>query len=481
MRILLVLLCVFTAFAGCTKSASVKTLPTADTRFNLMTERLDTSDIFHYMVIKPDYFQLDFPSFFIGVEKARKKVVGEPTFGTCPDPSAPCLKTGSDKYNDKPDVARWIERLFGHGWDLTKDFKSHLPTHAASYDGQAGNAKLIYNVYGTQCAHKETAPPYTNYDLYNQGWSFILSLKKQLRDKIESEQATHVFFFSMGWNTPQWEALANFTAFYNHIKTKAEQEGYFGNSFRPVVVCMTWPSFWPDKRGLIGSASDYPTMVDDADELGASIANLIVQDVIGSIKKEQQAMGKDPISIVLVGHSLGALLVTRAADSGYLVTDNPAKIDLVVGLEGAFSAKRFLNKNQAWHLWFFPEIVEHSYYTSSQYDWATDGPSKFFNKYYIGAYRTFAAVESGTMKEDLSLPKKGWILPKDKFNTTTLEKNGIPITGLPVCNKVTLVDASKITFRNVPGTGGGAHSDIYSPEMGAFIWEAVKKCTIDTP
>jgi hypothetical protein len=71
--------------------------------------------------------------------------------------------------------------------------------------------------------------------------------------------------------------------------------------------------------------------------------NRILRDILIPLKKEKD------IPLILIEHSLGARALTRALFSSPLVptklTDSHDKsdVDLMIGLEGAFSVRRFIH------------------------------------------------------------------------------------------------------------------------------------------
>lgn len=46
-------------------------------------------------------------------------------------------------------------------------------------------------------------------------------------------------------------------------------------------------------------------------------------------------------------------------------------------------------------------------------------------------------------------------------------------------NKPVLVNAENVIRHNIPGTGGDAHSDIYSMKIGRFLWQVIRDCTVE--
>jgi len=458
-------------------------------QYERLRKEFHTSTEFHYMVLKPDYFTLDYPGYLIGLEKIKRTKVGGPVGGSCPAADGtPCLMTDAGFYRDgkKAKAREWIESNITGGEGLFHDFKVIFPTHIAQFGSRpsvpppcvspTGTAtpdpQFVFNIYCTQTVDgRLPVKPYDYIDLYEQSWDMLSCLRGSLEKMIRDRKATHVFVYAMGWNTPQWLALANFNDLYRNVVRAAQEDGYAEHSFNPVFIGITWPSFWDGKKLFV---EDFGNKRNDADEIGITVANHILQDMVGEIKKDVP-----DLKIVLVGHSLGARLVTRAAASGFLLKKDPAVIDLVIGLEGAFSINQFLDTSYRKFLWGFDELVKHSFYTSSANDSATATPSRLTKKYFVGAHESIDGARNGRIVDREEIRNGTWLDPLKTFAIISLDRTGRAIGGIPADRKKVLVDATKIVDENIPGTGGGAHSDIYSIEMGRFIWETIRTCTID--
>lgn len=489
MRILCVLLAILTILGACKipdkhapvsrkAGLSLDSPRVPISRYEYIQDKLDTQKDFHHIVLKPNFFRLQFPGYLVGIEKVKKSVVGAVKMGMCSDASVPCIQTRGDKYDGNTHISLWLESRFWGGLGVMHDHKTMIPTHVVKSDTDSNSMEFTYNIYGTQNGNKPIANPKHYKELLKQGWDHLKSLKADIHEQINQKQITHVIFLSMGWNTAQWEALANFNDIYTNIMTKAEKDKYYPKKFNPLVIALTWPSFWTRKAEPL---EDYPNKSVDADEIGITLANLLIQDVIGEINKEQERDGEKPVSIVLIGHSLGARLLTRAADSGYLLKKEPAKIDIVFGLEGAFSARRFLDPFDGPYHFAFRDQVKNSFYSSSVYDRANVAPTTLLKKYYVGSDETIKAIKDHSIIRYSKQHYDGrWELPKDVFKLLSVDKNGNFAQDIKANDgKIALVDVSSITNENVPGTGGGAHSDIYSLETGAYLWQAIRACTID--
>lgn len=87
----------------------------------------------------------------------------------------------------------------------------------------------------------------------------------------------------------------------------------------------------------------YHNKTHDADEIGLTWMNHLVHRVLLPIKSDEG------VPIVLVGHSLGARLLSRALFSGSLLKEEPPdeEVDLFIGLQSAFSMNRSLPERRS--------------------------------------------------------------------------------------------------------------------------------------
>lgn len=449
------------------------------------TQQLYGSDNqFHVAVLKPNFFKLEFPGYLVGIEKANYVRVGEPIYGNCKGKSNYCLDTETPYYRDKTEVREALERRI-EGGTLAKLFRyaeTQIVTHIVRYENSAANPSdwrgcLIYNTYGSPKV--DGCPPGGVLPVdkpvngearndYTVGWDAITALRQDINrvyfsgvDRTGGRRPapTHLFLFSTGWNTAQWESMANYTDLYRNLVTAAAKDGA---DFRPLFIGLSWPSLWPNQLGDIGG--DLVNKKNDADEIGIIWANLLIQKVLLPLKIEHGT------PVVLVGHSFGARIVSRAAFSAPLLGSRNDEVDLLIGLQGAFTANRFANgvgASDAPYRDFHSRFVTNSVFTTSDNDQAVGKIIKYLRVQYIGAgkfYRNSQKRRYRGIFSQLALNSSG------NFSGPEAEWKRI----LCARDKVKLVDANNVVRLNVPGTGGKAHSDIYTPQIGRFVWNLVK-------
>ncbi|MBC8553703.1 MAG: alpha/beta hydrolase [Candidatus Brocadiales bacterium] len=239
--------------------------------------------------------------------------------------------------------------------DYISDSSIMCVSHIASYFEEGNNEDynrfrrpvFLYNAYDE---YKQDKLDYE--EGYKTLGDFEKDLKLKLKGKLEKkENYTHIILFCMGWNNNQQESIYRYNKIVTNLKNIAPEK-----DFKPLVIGLCWPSSWLTiensllKKYLFFFAS-YFTKQDDADEVGMTIANLIIHNIVlkvkAEIKDEINKEGKNVKlpKIIAIGHSMGARILSRAIFSdGYLVPkyEGDIEVDLFIGLQGAFSANRFV-------------------------------------------------------------------------------------------------------------------------------------------
>lgn len=167
---------------------------------------------------------------------------------------------------------------------------------------------------------------------------------------------THTVVVVMGWNTDQEAAVANLRHVQEAIRAALQNE-----EGAPLYVLVTWPSGWGD--GSLAQLFSYPVMAARADDVGCDQLTKLIEE----ISNAQDSTGvKRPV--VLVGHSMGARALTTAVFNRRQQSPLSA---VLVGLEPAFSANRFLDIGiQPGYRWPPPVPMV---FTSSSRDHANPG------------------------------------------------------------------------------------------------------------
>jgi hypothetical protein len=345
--------------------------------------------------------------------------------------------------------------------------------------------------------------------IYLDDRAALKKLECGLTAQVNAGSFTHLIIIVMGWNTSQDEAIRNFNDIVGNMMDAATEKPFSARfkdddeeqrePFRPLVLGVTWPSYWNKSKLDVFSYFD---KADDADELGLTWLNVLVNRTIPLVLAQAQkdANGDpEPISklrVVLIGHSFGARAAMRAVFSGP-VLDPPAvkmasaavaasvpdpMIDLVVGLEGAVSVNRFMKDRSSEGAPYrdFAQIGTKIVLTASDKDEATNAPVWYepsgsihtWNKVCSNAQDVFQCWYAS---DAIKYGQDGKIANGD-FTVCPANPGGkcVPEPMFPKAEddrRVLYVNTSEgITTYNTPDTGGGAHSDIYRLPMGRLLW-----------
>lgn len=443
-------------------------------------KRLGTDDDlqrnFHWAEHYSASSTLQYPGFLIGVEKASQSKVRGPKL---------IDDTGSNSVLPISIDSRYIAQESGtflwYGtrgiakkmlyWDPKTLFVSHIVashlTPSANRNSKECPQSGLFSAYASKNAPADGD--------YLFGYARLQALYCDIEDVLTAESKqpyTHIIVITMGWNTPQSEAIRNFNDLSANLMEASRKSTM---PFHPLFIGVTWPSLWSV------SAVSYPNKASDADELGMTWLNVLLNDVLFKVKARAPKNNHGvPLKIVAIGHSFGARATSRAVFSSPLLVANKAddkpktSVDLMVLLEGAFSMNRFSKDNG----------VEGSPYrdyatlgglktvlTSSEHDGAV---STGFWAPFAGSSKSF---EKSCSSNDPSAAKVHCV-PAVHAATACPEKLrdlAIDVPGLNDANRLYYVDASNMISCNAPGTGGGAHSDIYRPVMGQFIFNLIQQ------
>jgi hypothetical protein len=288
--------------------------------------------------------------------------------------------------------------------------------------------------------------------------------------------------------------------------------------FRPLFVGLSWPSgqrfgsvWW--LIGDLRKSMSYIPKAKDADEIGVVWANRVLWDILVPLKKIKK------IPLILIGHSLGARIVTRAVFSQGIFDvsvgrgqpeiswDNDYDIDLVIGLQGAFSINRFIQREGKEGSPYSDFKERHSVkkfiFTWSKNDWANPVAYWFTGEEHMGGIYGYAKSYTPQGKDifdhfEIKVEKELLSSYDVELKNIQIEKEfkknavwcrwlweitqGVLPKALrrnewnqsfSLSEKISIVDASEL-IRNKPyGKGGIAHSDIYTPGIAMFVWDCI--------
>lgn len=420
---------------------------------------LGTKPEFHKAAVEPANYTINYsPSYLIGVEKANRRRIGGPQWENC-NGSDYCFRTKTSDLS--PELRGKVEERFD---DLKGHFVSHILRYDRERDGRF-QGKSQYNIYtpdgseqSIQCSAQGRTGTQT---CFNSGWDAIRGLGVDVKQQVKQNRITHIILMSTGWNTLQPESISNYNEWITNILTAAQEDGQ--NSFRPLFIGFSWASDW-EKWKKWFEGIDFVNKAHDADEIGLTWANVLVHEVLLPLKRD---LG---VPVVLIGHSFGARLLSRAIHSGAILPRKPTsgnQVDLFLGMQGAFSVNRFTSDrgNEGQPYQYFSQAAKKFILTSSRHDEAVKRAIHTGDTFVGSAHAFEITHENGYSR---------------LFEHAAIDAEG-RWTQFPSLDssKVTMVEASEMIASEKEGTGGLAHSDVFDKQAGRFIWQAIKASGID--
>lgn len=449
---------------------------------------------YHYLIREPYSVGLSHEGFIIGIEKSLKETIGYEF------PNIDTTRFREWNTGDDPQGGQYIEARNEHFRRVTGDRKSVFVSHILEYGfDRQGTVRFavcpLYSVYkadgiasepsylGCPANRKtETSETTDAKSYYEDGWSALDRLYDAIKAKLDQARPayTHILVASMGWNNDQVESVRRYNALLGNLIAQARLEGTpEGQKFNPLVIGLTWPSVWGGDSffntiNLITHVVSYPNKANDADEIGYTIANYLVNNILYRLKLEHE------LKIVLIAHSLGARILSRAMFSTHLLNGAPNPTgdatDLFIGLQGAFSIRRFktdhrlpfplslFRKGEGSPYLIYRKLNGRVVLTWSEAD--TDNP--------VAQWVTGAAHAGGKAGYEESR-KMGDVFDHLVWDENVAGKNDllrlniterVPTTcgELKKSKKVLMIDANSIVHD---------HNDILDSEMGRLIWKNI--------
>lgn len=338
---------------------------------------------------------------------------------------------------------------------VTDDPKPAFVSHIAKFKNS--ETSFIYNVYGSKDHCSNDGQDGNSCLLAGlQSLTEPTALQGDLLATIEKENPTHIIVMSTGWNTYQSESIDNYNEWINVIEKAAGSA--LGKEFRPLYIGFSWESTWGFLYDIgLGFISE-PNKSNDADEVGLVTANVLVNKTLKPLTKQKG------IKMVLIGHSFGTRITGHAAFSGHLIPENDLNrpITLFLGLQGAFSFRRFMSNDD--------DGLEGTPYrntlTGANHVVMTNSDFDAANKQSL--WTTY--IGNSDVRSETSECCPG------TFAQTSLKPNGeLESPEVLQSNKVILVNADEVINMNKINTGGGAHSDVFNEEIGRFIWDLINR------
>lgn len=442
------------------------------------------------------HLSLNNDGYIIGIEKRERKALQGIPKQYYPDRfSAKPELTETNKNSQTEESSLKREKYFKK---YTKYDTAMLVTHVTRYFDKPNSDP--FNTYRRPYFLYNAYDIYKNDNLnYEGGYTALEKLKTEILDNLKQKidgnpgkrLYSHIIVFSMGWNNNQQESLYRYDRIINNVKEVVQENP--GDYFEPLVIGFTWPSVWfgIENNWLKKNTSflfSYFTKQDDADEIGCTIANWIIHNVVLAAKEEFKdyckGYAKDDKKdysprIIAIGHSMGARLLSRAIFSQEYIkpefrnSSSESQVDLFIGLQGAFSAKRFVT-NKGWEGSPYAEFSKYSTVfslTTSQYDRANPHARFFTGARHVGGKYGLEFAKKEKYKDVFQ------VIEWDKEHVETdLEK----LSSIHKENnkKVLMIDASIIVDGYDSDNGVNkpldAHNDILDKDMAQLIWALIK-------
>jgi len=358
---------------------------------------------------------------------------------------------GSGKYVDK----------------LNSEFKSKTTNQskvmlATQITRNFPTMNFMYNAYSGSLDGK--------YD-YEKSFFELDRMFDDLSHRLKTGNYTHIVIMSMGWNNDQVESVFRYNEIIKNISKAANDE----KAFKPLVIGFTWPSVWMSISDSwltqkAGHLLSYPTKANDADEIGYTWANLVINEKLPQAIKNAQSNGLkkgNTPKVVVLGHSFGARLLSRALFSKrHLKSSNSESVvDMFFGLQGAFSINRFVPDTglEGSPYKGYEKLGTSIILTSSTEDTANP----------IAAWITGAKHAGG---------KHGLSVAKDEENVACFDNHkwkkdtvSVPLHG----SKLMMIDASEIVINNKDGDDPNytysGHNDVLDLDMGKLLWSFIRQ------
>lgn len=401
---------------------------------------------------RAQHFNLVVPGFIVGIEK-RSIFKSDKTplegLASTTRPYEPRFRCKRSAQNSalKPDpvFTRATSTL------ISKVMLASQITKSVSFEGNH-YTQYLHNAYGNNLQGQ-----YHFEESFSKVDAMFADMALQLKSAHDAAKPfTHILVMSMGWNNDQVESLYR----YNTILKNLQQEALANKQpFKPMVVCFTWPSVWGGVTDSIFLRTlkhlfSYVNKSDDADEVGFTWGNWVVNK---KIPETLTAAGLDSAKpkVVLIGHSFGARLLSRALFSAEFIDDQyPIKncVDVFIGLQGAFSLRRFVAGAgvEGDPYADFKNLPSKIVLTTSTHD--------ISNRAAI-----WAANAGGPQGLRFAQNKP------EVFSVTQWNPNNPQLT--LEADKINLVDASTIVQHESDEID--AHNDILDAEMAKIIWAAI--------
>lgn len=411
-------------------------------------QRLGTNDrvsVQHHLAAYfPSGLSLNFPGYLIGLEDGAPDTVsheGELLFEDLPAAGSGVQRIGATMKNEFLPFVSLIHRYSGAPYG-----EGNCALHSLYQNSHQNLMPFCPGVDATAQRPLRDAR-----DAYRRSWEAMALLKEELQREVASGRYSHLIVAMMGLDTSQEESLRNFRS----IAWSIRQSG--GEQFRPLFIGVSWPSFF-DNRWFdpVWDLLSYPSKADEADRLGLSWLGVLIHELIIPLDKA--------IPTTIIAHSFGARALSMASCVGPIIRNgiqsrawSDGQVGELIGLGAAFSLERMNDV----YIPFLEDInypqrcgkVGRLILTASDKDqavkmalWANLAGNFYHYERYCGS----------------ALPYTVHCIRAGSDGAIAIPDGPPP--------KLLYIDATELIQYQVPNTQGGAHSDIFRPEVGRMLW-----------
>ena len=430
----------------------------------------------HQILLKDHTFGFPFPTIVVGVEKAPRvdlelapKVHASGLRGSIPADGL-CKPLLKERTRRLEDILNDRKRTFISHVAYFDAFDANPPLGDDNAPSEETGGTFLFNAY-VECGATPIVGDLFDCNLssYENSWLALDRIGRRVSELLQSGEFTHVLLIAKGWNTPQIRSLQFVKSMSHYLRLEAAESGH---EFHPLVVAITWHSGWvwpwvgpsPLARGLSKLAS-FKNKADDADEIGLVWANHLLHRILPPSQNADAP-------VVLLGHSYGARLLSRAAASGDLLHDGEYRgsADMLVSLQGAFSMNRFIPER--WRLpregapyYDLTKTVPHVFLTWSRHDGANPKAQIGTGANHVGGapgHRRARAYPArfAFWEWDTS----SGLVPASYLGKQEPGRWNSPLCSPPIGPPVGVIDASSIVHR---------HGDVDDHDAARLVWELI--------
>ncbi|MDO9161188.1 MAG: hypothetical protein Q8N35_01655 [Methylococcaceae bacterium] len=474
------------AHENCSVSVKQIGLSNNSEPYKTFREAIDTRQCFHDAVLAFHSWETEHSLYLLDIEKPKKNSVRPYQITSNPQGSTP----------------RFIPSLFSSTNPLDKDAvsgtetylkktlnddRSMVLTHILKVKSTAKSNKnsecFVYDAYANTepnnnhpwCSnHKANDSKQSSNEKWTEnGWQALDKLGNEIRAEInkksqQNKMPTHIILLATGWNTREYESFLDFKKWMDELKKNFEINN---EPFNPIYIGIASELEWANFSLLLSER----TKERDADEIGFTWANYLLNSVLKPIAKETG------IQLVGIGHSFGSRIIfgahyTRHIYSGYSESMEDVPIT-IIGMQAAFPTGRFSSTRGGsdTRKWWRRGYQANPYLTAnkgaatvvittSNSDAATGSfltTSGYWETGFIGGRGGLSELEN--YPEDY----------KTAIRKLEADENG-KISNVPDINLVSLYDASNFVNCEIPPTTSGSHSDVYDEQMGNFLGQIIR-------